>query len=149
MKATVSQPEKAWVTAQLKELARNLSRFADRASFEQQKTLLGLLEKWQLFGLLEHWERRKSVRKPCSLPVRYVVEDKVFKDVVTDISTDGVFLETCAYLAVGQHITLIFSPDDEEEPVNVTGTVVRTTKQGVGVQFKTVGEDFEEMVEHL
>ena len=149
MKATVPQPEKAWVTAQLKELARNLSRFADRASLEQQKTLLGLLEEWQLFGLLEHWERRKSARKPCSLPVRYVVEDKIFKDVVTDISTGGAFVETCAYLAVGQHITLIFSPDDQEEPVNVTGKVVRTTKEGVGLQFKTVGEDFELSLIHI
>jgi len=108
-----------------------------------------LLEEWQLFGLLEHWERRKIARKPCALPVRYVVEDKIFKDVVTDISTDGAFVESCAYLAVGQHITLIFSPDDQEEPVNATGRVVRTTKEGVGVQFKSVSEDFETMIERL
>ncbi|MDY6837915.1 MAG: PilZ domain-containing protein [Thermodesulfobacteriota bacterium] len=149
MKKPDSQPEKARVTAQLKEVARNLARFAERASFEQQKTLLGLLEEWQLFGLLEHWERRKSPRKPCDLAVRYVVEDKVFKDVVTDISCDGAFLETCAYLAVGQHLTLIFSPDDQEEPITVTGMVVRTTTGGVGLQFKTVGEDVETMIERL
>ncbi|MDY6987330.1 MAG: PilZ domain-containing protein [Thermodesulfobacteriota bacterium] len=149
MNDPASQREKVWVTARLKEVARNLARFADSASTEQQRTLLGLLEEWQLFGLLEHWERRKTTRTPCALPVRYVVEDKIFKDVVTDISADGAFVQTCAYLAVGQHVTLIFSPDNQEEPVNVTGTVVRTTKEGVGLQFKTVGDDFEKMIERL
>jgi hypothetical protein len=149
MKDSVPQPESALVTARLKEAARNLARFAENASSEQQRTLLGLLEEWQLFGLLEHWERRKSPRKPCSLPVRYVVEDKVFQDVLSDVSPDGAFMETCAYLAVGQHITLIFSPDHQEEPVNVTGRVVRTTKHGVGLQFTAVGEDFERMIDAL
>jgi Tfp pilus assembly protein PilZ len=149
MTDSAQQSEKARVTARLKELARNLHRFADRASAEQQRTLLGLLEEWQLFGLLEHWERRKTPRKPCSLPVRYVVEDKIFSDFVTDISTDGAFMETCAFLSVGQHITLIFSPADQEEPINVTGTVVRTTDNGIGVKFKTSSEDLEKMIEAL
>ncbi|MDY6951311.1 MAG: PilZ domain-containing protein [Thermodesulfobacteriota bacterium] len=149
MKDPVSQREKAWVTSRLKEVARNLSRFADSASSEQQRTLLGLLEEWQLFGLLEHWERRKTPRKPCALPVRYVVEDKIFTDMVTDISSSGAFVRTCAYLAVGQPVTLIFSPDDQEEPVNATGRVVRTTEEGVGVQFKSVSEEYERMIENL
>ena len=152
MTDSTQQSDEPSVTARLKEFAKNVLRFANNASQEQQQTLLGLLEEWQLLGLLEHWEsrdRRKARRKLCSLVVRYVAGDKVFTDAVRDISTDGVFIETCALLSVGQHITLIFSPPDREEPINVTGKIIRTTNEGVGVQFTTASEDLEEMIESL
>jgi hypothetical protein len=137
------------VTARLKEFARNVSRFADKASDEQQRYLFKLLEDAQLVGLLEHWDRRKAPRKQCQILVRYVVEDKVFKDVITDISTDGAFMETMALLATGQHISLIFSPPNQEEPLTVTGKIVRTTEDGVGIQFTAENEDLEKMIDTL
>ena len=140
------------VTARLRRFARNVTRFVDNASEEQKQTLLGLLEQWDLLGLLEHWERRErrqAPRKRCSLLVRYVAGDKMFTDVVSNISTDGAYMQTCALLSVGQLITLIFSPPDKEEPINVTGRVVRRSEEGVGVQFTAPSEELEEMIESL
>ena len=145
----VGQSEKVSVATRLKEFAKNVSRFADKASGEQQRYLLKLLEDAQLLGLLEHWDRRKASRKQCRLLVRYVVEDRIFKDVITDISTDGAFMETIALLSVGQHITVIFSPPNQEEPINVTGKIVRTTEDGVGIQFTTESEHLDKMIESL
>lgn len=152
MTDSTQNSDESSVTGRLRRFARNVARFADNASEEQQQTLLGLLEQWDLLGLLEHWERRErrqAPRKRCSLLVRYVAGDKMFTDVIRNISTDGVFMETCALLTVGQIITLIFLPPDREEPINVTGRIIRRTEDGVGVQFTAPSEDLEEMIESL
>lgn len=144
------ETEKTDVAAQLKQFAENVSRFAVHASEEQQRYLFRLLEDSQLVGLLEHWDRRKAPRKPCHLLVRYVVEDRILKDLIIDISTEGAFMQTCALLSVGQHITLIFSPpSDEEAPINVTGKIVRTTNEGAGIAFLTKSTGLEKMIESL
>ena len=152
MTDSVRQSDESSVTARLKAFANNVSRFADNASEDQQESLLALLEEWELLGLLEHWERterRKAPRKECSLLVHYVASKKMFSDVVTNISVDGAFMETCAFLTVGQPITMIFSPSDHEEPINVTASVVRTTDKGVGLEFKTANQDLERMIASL
>ena len=44
---------------------------------------------------------------------------------------------------------IIFSLSGQEEPLTVTGKIVRTTEDGVGIHFTTESEDLDKMIEAL
>ncbi len=97
-------------------------------------------------------EARKAVRRLVDL------ECRVFSDVwgeaivhrVTDVSEDGLWIETDLLLEVGSEVTLSFYPPDWEEPLYVAGRVQRvelerspeqTTSIGMGIAFETLRTD--------
>jgi Tfp pilus assembly protein PilZ len=97
-------------------------------------------------------EARKAVRRLIDL------ECRVFSDVwgeaivhrVTDVSEDGLWIETDLLLEVGSEVTLSFYPPDWEEPLYVAGRVRRvelerrpeqTTSVGMGIAFETLRTD--------
>lgn len=97
-------------------------------------------------------EARKAVRRLVEL------ECGVFSDVwgeaiphrVTDVSEDGLWIETDLPLEVGSEVTLSFFPPDWEEPLYVAGEVQRVELQrssgrassiGMGIAFETLRTD--------
>lgn len=97
-------------------------------------------------------EARRAVRRLVDL------ECGVFSDVwgeailhrVTDVSEDGLWIETDLLLEVGSEVTLSFYPPDWEEPLYVAGQVERVELQrgaeqatsiGMGIAFWTLRTD--------
>jgi Tfp pilus assembly protein PilZ len=144
--------DESGVTAQLKEVIRDIATFVENAHEEHRQTLLSMLLDWRIQGLLENWRhggRRKVPRKPGSLAVRYAIQDYVFTDFIRNISPAGVFIETPEDLATGKEITLIFSSPEREEPIKIKGQIVWKIPEGVGVKFATASKEVEEMIESL
>ena len=143
------------VTGRLRRFGKNVSRFTNHASVEEQQTLLRLLEDQQLPELLETWShrnRRESPRKPCSLPVSYTIEDVLFTDVISNIGADGVFMETSSILSVGhvgQQVALKILPPSQEEPIAVNCEIAWRDAGRVGLKFTETSNELHEMIESL
>lgn len=80
-------------------------------------------------------ERRTYLRKPCFLSVNYATDDRAYQEFIQDISTAGAFIETRHLLPIGQNIAMTFSLPSSQENIKLTGSVTRTTPQGLGVAF--------------
>lgn len=97
-------------------------------------------------------EARQAVRRLIDL------ECGVFSDIwgeaithrVTDVSEDGLWIETDLLLEVGSEVTLRFYPPDWEEPLYVAGRVQRVelersakqaTSIGMGIEFDALRTD--------
>ena len=104
---------------------------------DQCRTLLPKLEAWT------HKNRRKHPRNPCSIPVDYATKDQAFKGFIKNVSSGGVFIHTNGGLNVGEKMTMTFSSPDQQDPVKITGEIVRKNMIGVGVRFTKVIQDFE------
>jgi Tfp pilus assembly protein PilZ len=111
------------VTDRLLAIVRSLSE-------TEQITLLRQLEQQR------RKERRELPRKTCSLTVDYVSAGQARKDFIRNLSASGVFIETREAFTVGQTLTLTFSLPDVKIPLKFVGKIVRTTPQGIGVQFR-------------
>lgn len=86
-------------------------------------------------------ERRTHPRKPCFLSVNYATDDRAYQEFIQDISTTGVFIETRHLLPVGQNIAMTFSFPSRQDNIKLTGSVARTTPQGLGVAFFLQNDD--------
>jgi uncharacterized protein (TIGR02266 family) len=94
----------------------------------------------RLFELVNHlaWEfeeKRAHPRKPCFANVDYATRTRFFNDFIINISKGGVFIETRESFAVGTEISLVFTLSANPEPVKITGKIVRTSPQGIGIKF--------------
>ena len=130
------QSNESSITARLIELIKNMSE-------DEQRTLLKDLEEKPFEG------RRKHVRKPFLMAVDYSTQDHVYKDFIQDISTGGVFIQTHMPFSVGQEVSLTFPLPNYQKHIKVTGEVVRSTTQGVGVKFKMADQDQTAMITSL
>ena len=152
MTDSFQQSDESGVTTRLREFTKNFSVYIDNASEDQKRALFNLFQEWGLLRLLEDWQRsdrRKHTRKPCSMPIDYAMGNRVFKDVARDISAGGVFIRTPAALSVGEEILLPFSVPTQKEPIRITGEIVRSVEEGIGVKFKAESSDLEAMIESL
>ena len=81
---------------------------------------------------------RTNIRKPLVLTVEvYRLDEYLGRTRTRDISLDGAFLERCArqlnpddILELGVHVH-----DNEQTPLHLRATVVRSTEEGVAVLF--------------
>jgi len=83
-------------------------------------------------------DKRKFPRKPCSIPVEYVTEKGTGRDVLTDISEGGAFVEATEFrrhFYVGQQILLNIPDAGGEGALTVPGEIARISLDGVGVRF--------------
>ncbi len=90
-------------------------------------------------------ERRREKRIRLEFKVR-IRDDKNFREeVITDISTGGVFVRTDSPPPIGERIWVTFMDLGGGRPLSVPGTVVWSEesgdKSGVGVQFSDLEED--------
>ena len=126
MKTCDQTPHGATVTERLITRIKGMSE-------EQQSELLNLLEAQQ------DQEKRELPRKPHVMPVEYAAEGRVHRDVIQNISSGGVFIETQEQLPVGQEISMTFKLPDSELPIKLRGEIIRTSPEGIGVRFKWQG----------
>ncbi len=102
-------------------------------SDEQQAALLRHLQKKD--DALNNNERRAYARKTCLIPLTYVVQDRQFDGYILDISDHGVFIETGNVFFSGQEIIMTFSAPRFQKPLKITGEIVWSSQNGIGVKF--------------
>ena len=84
-------------------------------------------------------DNRSSIRKPLVLSVEiYSLDEYLGHTQTRDINLDGAFLESCARpLHTNDTLELhVHVYDNEQAPVCLRATVVRSTEEGVAVTFE-------------
>ena len=97
-------------------------------------------------------EKRQHERLPAALTVTYESEGDLQKDLVTDVSSGGLFVRTASPLPIGTEIALQVIVPPNNLAVSVQGRVTwvreQTGTEGMGIQFTGVtGAMLAEMVE--
>jgi len=90
--------------------------------------------------------KRTIVRKACDIPINYATRNRVYSDKITDISKNGLFIETKTSLNVGEVIILSFNMQGYDRPFKIKGKVVHSNQQGIGVEFKEANAYIAEML---
>ena len=80
-------------------------------------------------------ERRRAPRTPYRTLVRYADTAGNGQGMVKDISSEGMFMETPAPLAVGDRIRIDFQFRNSKHPMDMEGRIARKAPNGVGVWF--------------
>jgi uncharacterized protein (TIGR02266 family) len=121
--------KKADILEDESKLTEHLIRAVSRLTPQRKKMLDELLKEW------ERLDYREDSRIPCFLPVDYSTKDRVYQDFIHNLSKGGVFIETLAPFRVGQLVSLIFSLPSGQKTFKISGTIVRTEQDGIGVRF--------------
>ena len=92
--------------------------------------------------------KRSVIRKPCSIPINFAAYayDRVFSNQIINISSTGLFIETKRPLLVGDEIVMTFRLEGFNKPLTVRGEIAHATRSGVGVEFRNISPDIEEML---
>ena len=123
-------------TARLIELIKRMSN-------EEQKDLVKQLEERLFDG------KREYDRKRYFSVVDYNTQEAVHTGFIENISPNGVFIGTSSSFSVGEEISMAFPLPISQEHVRIQGEVVRVSADGIGVRFKAVGHEQEEMIKRL
>ena len=91
-----TQQEKNAILTKLFQIAVELNE-------DQQKELLDLAE--QL--LIE--DKRENIRRSCNIPISYAANDRVYSNQITNISANGLFIETRRSLIRGEEVIMAFN----------------------------------------
>ena len=110
---------------------------------DEQQKLLKDLEGKLLKG------KRKHHRKPFFMVVDYATQDRGYRDFIQNISAGGVFIETQMPFSAGQEVSLTFPLPNYQKYIKISGDVVWTSAQGIGVTFKIVSQDQDAMIKSL
>ncbi|MBW2239668.1 MAG: PilZ domain-containing protein [Deltaproteobacteria bacterium] len=101
-------------------------------SENQMRNLLKSLEKWQKSKSVE---KRKHHRQLTSIWAECSTNRYVYTDFIKNLSVGGLFIETRFPFFVGEELTSTFSLSDPENPIRITGKIVRVNSKGIGMQF--------------
>jgi len=93
--------------------------------------------------------KRTFVRKACDIPISYATRNRVYSDRITDISKNGLFIETKTPLNVGEVIMLTFNMQGYDRPFKIKGEVVHSNQLGIGLEFKEANPYIAEMLAAL
>ncbi|MBW2242445.1 MAG: PilZ domain-containing protein [Deltaproteobacteria bacterium] len=80
-------------------------------------------------------DRRHSDRAPVTVRIAYETVDSLFSEFTRNINEGGVFIETEQPLGLEEQVQLQFQLPGDEEPVKLSGRVVRVESSGMGIEF--------------
>ncbi len=98
----------------------------------QMRNLLKSLEKWQQS---KFDEKRKYHRKQTFIWTECSANTRFFTDFIQNLSVSGLFIETQLPFFVGEELSMTFSLPGADDPIKITGKIVRIDSNGIGVQF--------------
>jgi len=110
-------------------LTERLIQAVSKLSPQRKKMLDELLKEWNRL------DYREDSRLPCFLPVDYSTRDRVYQDFINNLSQGGVFIETLSPFRSGQSISLTFTIAALQKTFKISGAIVRTEQDGIGVKF--------------
>jgi Tfp pilus assembly protein PilZ len=138
--------EKAEIAEREKEKKRAIARLVD---------LIKKMNDSQIQSLIEYAEELHSKKKriheriSCLITADCVHQSHASNNYIKDISFGGVFIETGESLSEGDEITMTLSLSHHVKPFKITGEVVRTSPEGVGVEFKTESQVQEDLIQNM
>ena len=106
-------------------------------------------------ALAEPQERRRSARTDVVVRVDYQTVDEIFSEFARNINEGGVFVETDVPCEVGTAVSLQFKLPGSDEPIEVSGLVVRVAEAGgsempgMGIEFDDLGAQERELINRL
>ena len=98
---------------------------------EDMRQLLKNLEKWRQ----SKSEKRKHPRISTFISTDFADDDRIYKDFIKNISAGGLYIETEVPFLVNKELRITFFLPDSEDPIKVTGKIVRIDPKGVGVKL--------------
>jgi len=122
------------------DIVGRIKSLVDNLSAEKQEQLLDLLIEWQ------QTEQRDDERIPCLIAVSYADQKRVYHDFIQDLSKGGVFIETREPLTVGEKISLTFAMPASQSHFKISGKIVRSAEEGVGIQFDNKLSQYQEEI---
>ena len=81
-------------------------------------------------------DSRKQNRRPYNKFLHFSYRNNDYKQVVTNIGRGGAFISTKEKFALGGKLTLTVPGSQSRKEVKVTGWIVRTSPDGIGVSFE-------------
>jgi Tfp pilus assembly protein PilZ len=131
MKIWVIEPDETCVTSLLKDLAMEMER---EGLSPPEPRLEGPLRE----------EKRLYPRVPCFLLVDCATEGSAYRAFVRNLSADGAFIQAHMPVPTGPDISLVISLHEDKNPVRITGQIVWSGEQGIGVRFDPLSQiDFD------
>lgn len=79
---------------------------------------------------------RQIFRKSCRLKAICVVNGRTFESVITDISTDGMFVKAAADYPLGTPIRISCRLPGRDKALVLSGEILRSEPGGIGVRMK-------------
>ena len=114
------------------------SRLVDlilKMSAKERQNLLNELEEKYKKG------NREFSRKDYKKEVDFVLNDRIFRGFIQNLSSSGMFIETSESFSEGERITLTFELPEPGEHIKISGKIVRLIPGvGFGVKFNQVIE---------
>jgi len=107
---------------------------------EQQKEILDHAEQ------LLVKDKRENIRRSCDISVNYAANDRVYSNQITNISANGLFIETRRPLSMGEEVILAFNLEGFDQSLKLRGKIARANQAGIGVAFKNISPHIEEMI---
>ncbi|MGD9106981.1 MAG: PilZ domain-containing protein [Desulfobacterales bacterium] len=120
------------------EVHDRISKIIPKLSEMQARNLLIILEKWHQSNFTE---KRKYFRKSSLITAHFSAQNFTWTDTIQDLSVSGLFIETRIPFFVGDELSMTFSLTDAENPIKITGKIVRVDSNGIGVQFEELLPD--------
>jgi hypothetical protein len=111
---------------------RRLSEFLDNLNIDEIRILSRLLENWG------KKDQRKHPRTPCSIMTEYMIDDRVYKDKIKNISLGGAFIQSRKAFPAGLEISQSFFFPNFEIPIQSKSKIVWTGPDGFGVKFNII-----------
>ena len=110
---------------------------------EQQKKLLHHAE------TLLVKEKRDDIRKLCNIPINYASNDRVYSNQITNISANGLFIETQRPLIKGDEVIMTFRLEGFDKSLKLRGEIARTAQTGIGVEFRNTSPHIQDMIRYI
>jgi hypothetical protein len=104
----------------------------------QMRKLLENLEKWQQS---KFDEKRKYPRKKTFIWTECSADSRFCTDFIQNLSVSGLFIETQLPFFVGEALSMTFSLPGADDPIKISGKIVRIDSNGIGVQFDSLLSD--------
>ena len=92
---------------------------------------------------------RKQLRKLYPININFTVRDREAKGVIHDISYSGVLIKTSKSFSVGSGVSLSFSIHGIQDPIKIIGEVARISSWGIGVKFKNLTKQQENIIKSI
>ena len=86
-------------------------------------------------------EKKQHPRIVPFVAVDFAVQGRAYRGSIHNISAGGAFIETRESFEVGAEITMTFLSSKDRKPIKITGEIVRSGPQGIGVRFKVLQRD--------
>ena len=91
-------------------------------------------------------EKREGIRRSCDIPINYAANDHVYASKITDISANGLFIDTRRPLIRGDEVIMAFKLKGFDKSLKLRGDIARANQAGIGVAFKNISPHLEEMI---